>query len=73
MLKSGIWVKHIKCRDDCHTTQTLDRKGDDVDVKREESAKFKLIQPTRLRNKTENEVAHVHDSIEGSGSITCYN
>ena len=55
MLKSGIWVKHIKCRDDCHTTQTLDRKGDDVDVKREESAKFKLIQPTRLREKTENE------------------
>ena len=47
MLKSGIWVKHIKGQDEWRTTQKFDRKGDSVSVKREESAKFKIFQPMR--------------------------
>jgi hypothetical protein len=47
MLKSGIWVKHIKGQDECRTSKKLDRKGDEVNVEREESAKFELAQPMR--------------------------
>ena len=43
MLKSGIWVKHIKCHDECHTTHENGSKGDKLGVKIEETAKFELL------------------------------
>jgi hypothetical protein len=77
MLKSGIWIKHIKGQDECRKSLKFDRKGDGVSVKREESDRFELFKPKRGLEKPDNEalgqIDHHEDSIERTGSITCYN